>query len=171
MKCYNEHKESKFIMYLNADNIYGWAMKQNLTYSGFKCLNWEEINSFDVNLIGENSPTGYILEVDLKCSDELHELHNDYLLASEKLEISHMLSNYFNYIARKYGRKICSDNKLVPNSGNKSKYVLHYRNLQLHLLVGIKLVSVHRVLKFRQFDWLMKDIDFNTDKRKNAANS
>ena len=171
MKCYNEHKESKFIMYLNADNIYGWAMKQNLTYSGFKCLNWEEINSFDVNLIGENSPTGYILEVDLKCSDELHELHNDYILASEKLETSHMLSNYFNYIARKYGRKICSDNKLVPNSGNKSKYVLHYRNLQLYLLVGIKLVSVHRVLKFRQFDWLMKDIDFNTDKRKNAANS
>ena len=73
-----------------------------------------------MNSIGENSPIGYILEVDLKYSDELHELHNDYPLAPEKLEISQMLSNYFNNIASKYGRKTCSDNKLVPNLGNKS---------------------------------------------------
>ena len=171
MKCYNEHKGSKFIMYLDADNIYGWALKQNLPYSGFKCLNWEESNSFDANSIGENRPIGYRLEVDLKYSDELHELHNDYPLAPEKLEISHMLSNYFNNIASKYGRKICIDNKLVPNLRNKSKYVIYYRNLQLYLLLGMKLVSAHSVLKFRQSDWLMKDIDFNTDKRENAANS
>ena len=96
------------------------GIEAKLPYSGFKCLNREEINSFDVNSIGENSPIGYILEVGLKYSDELHELHNDYPLASEKLEISHMLSNYFNNIASKYGRKTCSDNKLVPNLGNKS---------------------------------------------------
>ena len=55
MKCYDERKESKFIIYLDADNIYSWAIKHNLPYSGFKWLNQEEINSFDMNSIGENS--------------------------------------------------------------------------------------------------------------------
>ena len=61
--------------------------------------------------------------------------------------------------------------KLVPNLGKKSKYVVHYRNLPLYLSLGINLTKVHRILKFKQFDWLKKYIDFNTYKRKNAANS
>ena len=66
-------------------------------------------------------------------------------LASEKLEISHnILSNYCGNIANKYGIKIRGINKLVPNLGKKSKYVLHYRNLQLHLSLGIKLADVHK---------------------------
>ena len=133
MKCYDNCKESKFIMYLDANNLYGWAMSQYLSYSGFKWLNREKINGFDVNSIGENSQTGYI-EDDLEYPDELHELHNDYPLALEKLEISHnMLSNHCSSVANKYGIKIACVNKLVPNLGNKSKYVPHYRNLQLHL--------------------------------------
>ena len=82
-----------------------------------------------------------------------------------------MLSNYCSNIANKYGIKIIGVNKLVPNLGRKSKYVLYYRNLQLCLSLGMKLVSVHRILKFTQSDWLKKYIDFNTDKIKNAANS
>ena len=66
-------------------------------------------------------------------------------LPPEKLEISHnILSNYCGNIANKYGIKIRGVNKLVPNLGKKSKYVLHYRNLQLHLSLGIKLADVHK---------------------------
>ena len=60
-------------------------------------------------------------------------------------------------------------NKLVPNLGNKSKYVVHYKNLQLYLSLGMKLTKVHRILKLKQSDWMTKYIDFNTGKRKNAV--
>ena len=69
MKCYDSSKEIKFIVYLDANNLYGWAMSQYLPYSRFKWLNREEINRFVVNSIGENSPTGYMLEVDLEYPD------------------------------------------------------------------------------------------------------
>ena len=126
-----------------------------------------DVNSTECNSIEENSSNGYILEVDLKYPDELHQFHNDYHLAPEKLEISHdILSNYCSNIANKYDIQIGGVNKLVPNLGNKSKYVLHYRNLPLYLSLEVKLVSVHRILKFKQSDWLKKYIDFNTDKKK-----
>ena len=77
-----------------------------------------------------------------------------------------MLSTYFSFIANKYGIKNGGINKLVPNLDIKSKYVLRYRNLQFYLLLGMKLVSVHRVLKFKQYDWLKKYIDFYQAKEK-----
>ena len=130
-------------------------MSQYLSYRRFKWLNQKETDRFDLNSIVKNSPIGYILEVDVEYPDELNELHNDYPFAPWKLEISHnMMSNYCSNTADKYGIKIGAINKLVPNLGNKSKYVLHYRNLQLYLSLGIKLVKVNRVLKFKQSDWL-----------------
>ena len=102
----------------------------------------------------------------------MDDLHDDYPLASEKLEINqNILSKYYFNIANKYGIKIGEVNKLVPNLDNKSKYVVHYRNLQLHLLLGMKSTKVHRIFKFKQSGWFKKHIDFNTDKRKNAANN
>ena len=148
------------------------AMSQYLPYSGFKWLNQKEIDKFDVNPIGENSSIGYILEVGLEYPDELHEFDNDYPLAQEKHEISHnMLSDYCSNIANEYGIKIPGVNKLVPNFGNKSKYVLHYKNLQLYLSLGIKLVKVHRILKFKQSDWLKNTLILIQTKEKDATNS
>ena len=73
-------------------------------------------------------------------------MHNDYSLAPEKLETSHnMLSNYCSSNKNKYDMKNVGVNKLVPNLGNKSKYVLYYRNLLFYLLLGMKVVSVHRI--------------------------
>ena len=98
-------------------------------------------------------------------------MHNDYSLAPEKLEITYdMLSDYCKQIADKHGIKVGGIKKLIPNLCNKSKYVVHCRNLQLYLSIGMKLTKVHRVLKFKQSDWLQKYIDFNTGKRKNAVN-
>ena len=75
-------------------------------------------------MIGENSLDRYTLEVDLEYPDELHEFHNDYRLAPEKLETTHnTLSKYFSNIANKYDIKIVGVNKLAPNLGNKSKHV------------------------------------------------
>ena len=138
----------------------------------FKWLNKRKINKSDISLISENSFIGYILEADLEYPDELHELHNDYPLSAETPKISHnMLSNYCSSFENEYDIKNGGVNKLVPNLGNKSKYCLRYRNLQLYLSLGMKLTNFHSVLEFEQSDWLRKYIDFNTDKRKSAANT
>ena len=121
--------------------------------------------------IGEKSSTGYFLEFDLKYPDELHELHNNYPLAPEKRAVSSdMLSNYCKEIADKYEIKVGDVTKLIPNLGSKTNYVVHYRNLQLYLSLGMKMTKIHRVLKSNQSDWMKKYIDFNTKKRMNAAN-
>ena len=111
-------------------------MSQYLPFSEFKWLNKKEIEKFDVNSISENNSHQYILEIDYEYPNELHELYNDYPLAPEKFEISHdILSKYCTNIADKFDIKIGGVNKLVPNLCNESKYVLHYRNLQLYLLI------------------------------------
>ena len=144
-------------------------MSEYLPYEGFKWLN--NVDEFDVMSISEKNPIGYFLDVDLKYPDELHELHNDYPIAPEKIAVSSdMLSNYCKKIADKYEIKVSDVKKLIPQLGKKTNYVVHYRNLQLYLSLGMKLTKIHRVLKFKQSDWMKKHIDFNTEKRMNAAN-
>ena len=121
--------------------------------------------------INEKSPIGYLLEVNLEYPNELHELQNDYPLAPGKRAVSSdMLSKYCKSIADKYEIKVGHIKKSIPNLGNKTNYVVHYRNLQLYLSLGVKLTKIQRVLKFKQSDWMKKYIDFNTKKRRNAAN-
>ena len=73
-------------------------------------------------------------------------------------------------IADEYETNVSDIKKLIPNLGDKTNYVVHYGNLQLYLSLGMKLTKIHGVLKFKQFDWMKKYINFNTEKRKNAAN-
>ena len=132
------------------NNLYGWAMSDYLPYGSFKWL--KNVDNFDVKPISKKSPMGYIFKVDLEYPDELHVFHNDYPLAPEKLAITYdMLSDYCKKIA--------------------DEYKINSRNLQLYLPLRMKLTKIHRVIKFKQSDWMKKYIDFNTEKRTNAANS
>ena len=108
----NKKKESN--IYWDANNLYGWGMSQPLSYGEFDWLNKKEIDKLDLNSVTENSSIGYFLEVDLRYPSELHNVHADYPLAPEKLEISSdMLSKYSSNIANKYGIKVGGVNKLV----------------------------------------------------------
>ena len=154
---------------MDKNNLYGWAISEYLPYK--ECDWLKNVDELDVMSINEKSDVGYILEVDLKYPNELHELHNDYPLAPEKLTVTNdVLSNYCKSIADKYEIKVADIKKSIPNLGNKNKYVVHYRNLQLYLSLGMKLTKIHRALQFKQSDWMKKYIDFNTKKRMCATN-
>ena len=169
MKNYNPEEVSKYIMYLDANNLYGWAMSQHLPTGGFKWLMEEEVNLSKYN---DESEKGLILEVDLEYPKELHDLHNDYPLAAEKIKVTeNMLSPYCREIAKKFGVKVGLVEKLMPTLFNKERYVLHYRNLQLYMSLGLKLTKINRALEFNQSPWLKPYIDFNTKKRAEAKNS
>ena len=171
MKDYNKDKPSKYIIYLDANNLYGWAMSQYLPTGGFKWLKQNKIDNLDLGKYNEQSKKGLILEVDLEYPNELHDIHNDYPLAPEKVKVTkNMLSNYCKKIAYKYNISTGLVHKLIPTLSKKEKYVLHYRNLQLYINLGLKVSKVHRVLEFDQSPWLKQYIDYNTDKRKNAKN-
>ena len=112
--------DNKFIMYWDANNLYGWAMNQPLPSCDYKFLTEKEIREFCLNSVSENSSIGYILEVDLKYCSKLHDKHNYYPLCPEKIEISSdMLPKYYSDIAKKYGVKVGGVNKLVPNLRDK----------------------------------------------------
>ena len=172
MKEHDKNMPSKYIMYLDVNNLYGYAMSQYLPFGGFKWMSQKQIDKIDLAKYNENSIKGLILEVDLEYPKELHDRHNDYPIGAEKVKVSdNMLSDYCKKIASKFNISTGLVHKLIPNLNNKEKYVLHYRNLQLYIELGLKLRNIHRVLEFNQSPWLKKYIDYNTQKRTNAKNS
>ena len=157
---YDPSEEHNHIMYYDANNLYGWAMSQPLPYSGFKWV--------------DKPPTepgkGCILEVDLEYPAELHESHNDYPLAPERFKVKkEWLSGYQANLLE--DDNILNTEKLVPNLMDKTKYVLHYRNLQLYLSLGMKLKKIHRILEFNEAPWMEPYIRMNTEFSKKSKSA
>ena len=165
MKNFDPVKLISYIMYLDANNLYGWAMSQPLPYGNFR---WVRANS----VIPKRKGIGHIYEVDLEYPKELHDLHNDYPCAPEKIKVSDdMLSDYCREIKNKFNISSGNVNKLIPTLNDKKNYVLHEENLKLYLSLGLKLKKIHRVLEFSEKPWLKPYIDFNTEKRTKAKNA
>ncbi len=120
-KClsdYDEDQMSVYIPYLDANNLYGYAIRHKLPVKDFRWMSEDELQNW------ESKPC--VLEVDLEYPKELHDFHNEYALAPERLQIDKV------------------NNKLVPNLYDKKKYVLHYENLKLYLRLGLRLTKIHR---------------------------
>ena len=141
---FNPSEPSKYLMYLDANNLYGYAMSKKLPTRGFKWMNDRELN------LWEKIPC--ILEVNLEYPEKLHDLHNDYPLAPERINCDKV-------------------EKLIPNLRNKEKYVIHYKNLRQCIDLGLKLTRIYRGIKFEESEWLKTYIDLNTNLRAKAKNN
>ena len=149
---FNKNKPSKYIMYLDANNLYGCAMSMKFPTHGFKWLTGGEIEKLYENLYNLNK-TPCILEVDLQYPEKLHDSHNDYPLCSEGVKCKNGVE------------------KLIPNLRDKKKYVLHYKNLIQCLKLGMKLKRIYRGIKFVESEWMKPYIDMNTELRTKAKNN
>ncbi|XP_065639613.1 uncharacterized protein LOC136072342 [Hydra vulgaris] len=151
METYDESKESKYIQYLDANNLYRWAMSKPLPTHGFQWMSKEELKKW--------KSISCIVEVDLEYPEHLHDLHNDYPLAPEKLKIDSF-----------YGSSGSKVKKLVPNLNNKKNYIIHYENLKLYERLGLKIIKFNRGIKFEESAWLSKYIELNTNLLIKATN-
>ncbi|KAL9982399.1 hypothetical protein ACROYT_G004435 [Oculina patagonica] len=167
---FDPSQPKKYIMYLDANNLYGWAMSKPLPKSGFR---WKMVMPTEKEIMTkkEFAKAGWILEVDLEYPKELHDAQNSYPLAPEKKKINkEMFSPYQKKIIKNLDLKLPESEKLVLTLEDKSNYVVHYRNLQFYLKQGMKLKKVHRVLEFEQECWMEPYIRMNTEFRKKAKN-
>ena len=161
LKCYDPKEESKHIRYLDANNLYGYAMSKFFPTSAFK---WIDPKEFELNKYTSNSSKGYVIKVDLGYPKQLRELHIYYALAPDKIEIkTEMLSEYQLKIADHYNIPIGNIKILVSNF--LDLYVIHYESLKLYLRLGLKIKKIHHVLEFNQSQWLKQYVGFNTKKR------
>lgn len=153
MNDYNQQEESKYIMYLDCNNLYGYSMMQYLPLNNFKWSH-ETFNIEKILNLSDESTIGYIFEVDLEYPKELHKLHNDYPFCAENKNVP--------------GKK--NVKKLLLTLHNKFNYVIHYRMLKIVLQHGLILKRIHRILQFNQSAWLKPYIDLNTEMRTKATN-
>ena len=149
---FNKNKPSKYLMYLDANNLYGCAMSEKLPTHGFKWLTGGEMEKNYENRHNLNK-IPCILEVDLEYPENLHDRYNDYPLCPEKVKCKNGVE------------------KLIPNLRDKKKYVLHYKNLIQCLDMGLKVTRIHRGIKFVESEWMKPYIDKNTNLRAKAKNN
>ena len=169
---YNPAKPINYLMYLDANNLYGWAMSQKLPENEFDWMTEQQLETFDVTQISDCAETGYILEVDLEYPAEIHDLHSDLPVAPEQRKVpDDELSPYSAKLKTKLQLTGKPNPKLIPNLYNKTKYVIHYVNLKQYMRLGVRLLRIHRGIVFHQSHWLKKYISLNTEKRKQARNA
>ena len=122
---------------LDPNNLYGNFIMQPLPT---EILDWADPKDFNLDNYLNDSPIGFFLEIELDYPDELHDLHNDYPLSIEQLEVSkEMQSNYQLQVTEDNNFSLGNNKKLIPNLGNKLKYKLRYQNLKLYLSLGLKI--------------------------------
>ena len=158
-----------YILYLDANNLYGWAMSQPLPTGDFQWVDDCDRLTETITEHPTDSREGYILEVDLEYPGELHDVHNTYPLAPERMMVKKEWMSEYQHRLLGVGVASTEVEKLVPNLHNKDRYVLHYRNLQLYLSLGMRLTKVHRALRFQQSCWMEPYIRLNTELRKKAT--
>ena len=152
MEEYDKNKETNYLQYLDANNLYGWAMWQPLPTGGFKWINCDGFEPKNiVNVLSKNNKYGYLLEVDVKYPSELHDLHNDIPFMCSKMKVGGV-------------------EKLIPNLYDKKKYVIHIRALMQALDHGLILEKIHRCIRFRQSPWMKEYIEHNTRLRTATRN-
>ena len=152
MKNYDENKESSFLIYDDANNLYGFAVCKTLPVDGFKWV--DDLSIFTEDFIknyDEEDDTGYLFVVDVEYPKNLHKLHSDLPFLHERMKINKC-------------------NKLVCNIQDKENYPVHVLALKQALNHGLKLTNVHSIIEFRQKYWLKLYIDMNIELRKNVKN-
>ena len=155
-------------MYLDANNLYGWAMSQPLPYDQIKIDN--DIDIKQVLDTADNDENGYVVECDLHFPKEIHEKLRQYPPAPENMvPKDEWLSQYQKELKNKMNIK-SSTTKLIPHLDDHLNYCIHYRNLKYLVDLGVKITKVHNIVSFKQKTWLKEYIDFNTNKRKEAKN-
>ena len=165
---YDPSKPKKYTMYLDANNLYGWAMSKPLPKRDFK---WKRVLPSEDEIMEkkEAAKNGWILEVDLEYPAELNKEHNSYPLAPEKKVVKNeLMSDYQISLMQDLDLAPPDSKKLLLTLEDKKSYVVHYRNLQFYLKQGMKLKRVHRVLEFEQERWMEPYIRMDTQFRKNA---
>ena len=139
----------KYLQYLDANSLYGWAMSRDLPTGGFEWMTGDELTKWKD--LCEKEGVGCWLEVNLEYPDELHDHHNGYPLAHEKMKV----------------KKV---EKLIPNLSHKTNYVVHYKALLLYKKLNLKITKIRRGIKFKERAWLKEYIDKNTKLQAKAKN-
>ena len=152
---YDRSKPTEYLQYLDANNLYGWAMSQPLPTGEFRWVDIREdlkpTEAIDMLVKNSDCGYGYLLEVDVQYPRELHDHHNDLPFMCEKIRVNGV-------------------EKLIPNLYDKKKYVIHVKALKQALDHGLVLEKVHRTIQFKQSAWMKEYIDFNTKLRTAAKN-
>lgn len=165
MSVYDPKKEDSYIVYLDANNLYGHSMSQYLPVRGFK-WNKEKWSNESIMNIGDGDKIGYKFKVDLRIPNSLHEHFNNYVPCPENIQIKKNDLNTWQQENYKESRV----RKLCTSFNDKIDYVVDYRYLKLCLSLGVELLQVKQVLEYEQEPFLRNYIQLNTNLRTKATN-